>query len=423
MSKKLLHKTLRVYILFALMVLLLSAPLFYFITDRLFIEEADETLLLHQKEFITNNLPEMHEKDIAFWNKISRNIKIEPPVSSLKKDSIFYRLYLDTLAAENEPYRVLFSPIIIDGKPYTFMARFNLIESEDLIVSMASLFCIVLILLLTGLYFITRRLSFKLWMPFYSTLNQIEQFELNKNINPDFANTDIEEFTRLNQSVGRLLEKNLSVYNDQKEFIENAAHELQTPLAVFQVKLDTLAQQMPFTKELGDTLSRLNEAASGLNRINKNLLLLSKIENSQFTAFENISIGGILAKQAAFLTEQAGVKSIPVHIKYDDAIQVKANTTLLEIAINNLLLNALRHNKPNGQIFVSLLMDRLVVSNTSEQGALSTEKLFKRFSNQGSEGSGLGLSIVKKISDLHGWSLSYNYQDTMHIFQLCFQKF
>ena len=423
MSKKLLHKTLRVYTIFSLIVLLLSAPLFYFFTNKLFIEEADETLFLHQKEFMTNKLPSMKTEDIALWNKVSRDIKIEQPgsFSFQKKDSIFYRFYLDTLDDENEPYRVLLSSITIEEKPYTFMARVNLIESEDLVKSIAILFCLTLTLLLAGLYFITRRLSFRLWLPFYSTLQLVEQFELDKNERPNFVETDVEEFARLNQSINRLLERNLSIYKTQQEFIENAAHELQTPLAVFQVKLDTLAQQMPFTNELGDTLSKLNEAAFRLNRINKNLLLLSKIGNSQFTALENISIGDILIKQAVFLTEQAEVKGITVQVKSGDVVWVKANVTLLEIAINNLFLNALRYNRLNGVIHVTLLKDRVMVSNTSEQYALSTEKLFKRFSNPGSSvGSGLGLAIVKKISDLHQWNLNYSYQDEMHIFQIVF---
>lgn len=302
MKKKLLHKTLRVYILFSLAVLLISAPVFYFFTERLFIEDADETLFLYQKEFYTNNLPSMKQHDVQNWNHVSRDIKIESGISS-QKDSVYYKFYLDTLANENEPYRVLVSPISIEGNPYTFLARVNLIETEDLIQNIALLFCAVLITLLAGLYFITRNLSIRLWRPFYSTLDKIEQFELAKNVNPDFTSTDVEEFTRLNQSIHRLLEKNLSVYKDQKEFIENAAHELQTPLAVFQAKLDVLVQQVPFTDELGNTLTHLSEAVSRLKRINKNLLLLSKMENNQYPLSDEVDVFVVLEKQLLFFND------------------------------------------------------------------------------------------------------------------------
>jgi signal transduction histidine kinase len=327
---------------------------------------------------------------------------------------------MDTLANEMDPYRVLISPVTIEGRPFTLNVRINLVETADIIKSILFLFCLILITLLIGLFFITKRLSKKLWRPFYTTLEQVEKFELDKNINTEFAQSDTEEFSRLNQSVSTLLTRNVAVYNSQKEFIENAAHELQTPLAVFQAKLDTLIQQLPFSNELGNTLSDLTDAASRLNRLNKNLLLLSKIENNQYAPSEEISANDIVKKIADFFTEQAEEKNISVQINQIALLAIKANTTLFEIIISNLLLNALRHNKLNGKIVVTLDRSTLTISNTSSSKALSTEKLFHRFSHHGSQGSGLGLAIVKKISDLHAWKIDYSYQEEMHIFRIVF---
>lgn len=419
MSKKLLNKTLRAYTLFSVIVLLISAPLFYFLADKLFIDDADETLLLRKREFSTNNLPTLLMTDVPVWNKFNRDVMIEN--GTIKSDSLFYRFYLDSLANENEPYRVLLSPVMIENQPYTLMARVNLVESEDMIMSIAVLFCIILGTLLIGLYFITRRLSSKLWMPFYSTLDQVEKFELDKSTNLKFTANDTEEFIRLNQSVGRLLERNLLIYKNQKEFIENAAHELNTPLASFQAELDALVQQLPFTKEIGDRLTKLNNSSSRLNRINKNLLLLSKIENNQYAAMEKVSVGDIVAKQTEFLTEQAKEKGVSVYVSQIESLTVKANATLLEIAISNLLLNALRHNQPHGEILVSLLGNKLTVSNLGPETALNKEKIFQRFSSPGENGgSGLGLAIVKKITDLHGWQLEYAFQNKTHTFHVAF---
>jgi signal transduction histidine kinase len=363
----------------------------------------------------------MVKKDIAIWNQVSRDVKIEQYSPTVKNDSLFYRSYLDTLLNENEPYRVLLSPITIEGSRYVFMARSNLIESEDLVISIAILFCLTVTLLLTGLYFITRRLSFKLWLPFYSTLKQVEQFELDKHVKPNFGVTDVEEFNRLNQSINRLLEKNLSAYKDQKEFIENASHELQTPLAAFQAKLDTLAQQLPFTNELSKTLSDLNDSIARLNRINRNLLLLSKIENNQYVGLDEISVSEIVKKQVTFFAEQAEAKNVVIHIKNIEPCVKKVNSTLLEIAVSNLLLNAVRHNHKNGQIVICLYNETLDISNSGMTTPLQNEKLFQRFSQPGlGGGNGLGLAIVKKISDLHGWSLSYKYEESMHVFQVSF---
>jgi len=419
MSKKLLDKTLRSYILFSILVLAISSPFFYFFTDKLFIADADETLVNHQKEFLTNNLPSLKEKDIALWNKINRDIKIEKPVSPIQKDSLFYRFYYDTLEDENEPYRVLVAPVSIEDKPYMFLARINLIESEDLVVNIGVLFCVTLVVLLIGLYFITRHLSTKLWQPFYLTLQQMENFELDKRVLPDPVTTHVEEFERLNLSIHRLLERNLSAYKNQQEFIENAAHELQTPLAVFRAKLDILVQQMPFTHELGETLSDLNEAASRLTRVNKNLLLLSRIENSHYIR-EEVSVRASVLKQAEFLREQAGEKKLTVQLNPVEPLTILSNLALLEIAIGNLLLNALQHNMPGGQIQITLQGKKLTVANSGIPSPLATDKLFLRFSNSSDGGSGLGLAIVKKISELQGWTLSYNYHAERHIFQIEF---
>ena len=106
MNKKLLHKTSKVYLLFSVMLLIVSAPLFYYITERLYIEETDETLILHKNEFLKYSLPTLTTPEIQNWNKYNRNIKIEPFKNS-GNDTIFYNSYYDTLDAETEPYREL----------------------------------------------------------------------------------------------------------------------------------------------------------------------------------------------------------------------------------------------------------------------------------------------------------------------------
>ena len=210
-------------------------------------------------------------------------------------------------------------------------------------------------------------------------------------------------------------------YRSLKEFTENASHELQTPLAIFQAKLDTLAQQLPFTEAIGKTLSDMNDSLTRLARINKNLLLLSKIENNQFVANEEISVSEVLQKQIVFFSEQAEAMNITIDASDINACTVKANATLLEITISNLLLNAVRHNQYNGRIEIKLDQHQLSVANTGGLHALDEKKLFQRFSLSGSNGgNGLGLAIIKKISDLHGWSIKYAYEKEMHKFLLIF---
>lgn len=422
MRKKLLHKTLRVYILFSLIILVVSAPAFYFIIERLYIDDADEALILNKKEFIKYSIPAMKTTDIAVWNKVNRDIKIEQSSLVLKNDSIFYRNYLDSIVNENEPYRVLMTPVTIDGRPYILNERINLVESEDLIINIALLFFIILALLLTGLFFITKRLSNKLWEPFYAILHQIEQFEIDKNSQPQLIETSIEEFYRLNTSINHLIERNTLIYKSQQEFIENAAHELQTPLAVFQAKLEMLMQHSDLTTNQAEILVKLSDSSAKLNRLNKNLLLLSKIDNSQFIEKEEVSLKEIVEKQLKFFTEQAEEKNITIKLETKTDIRIKSNPALIEILISNLLLNSIRHNMQNGSVIIILNQNTLVVSNTGNNQPILSEKLFQRFlkNNPSTKGSGLGLAIVKKIADLSKWSVDYTFLSDFHMFSVKF---
>jgi hypothetical protein len=421
MTKKLLHKTSRVYLLFSAVLLIVSAPLFYYITERLYIEETDETLILHKNEFVKYSLPTLKTADIQNWNKYNRNIKIEPFKNS-GKDTIFYNSYYDALDAEIEPYRELNSSILIEGNPYTYSARINLVEKEDLMKSIAILFLIIISLLLIGLFVITKRLSINLWKPFYETLNQIEKFEIDKSNHPKFSETNIEEFNRLNNSIEKLIKKNTSIYHSQREFVENAAHELQTPLAVFQAKIDTLIQNTDFTQEQYKMLSSLNDSVSRLNRLNKNLLLLSKIENDIYTEKQTINLKEAIEKHFDFFTEQAKAKNLIIKTEMKEAVAVKSNPVLAEILISNLFLNAIRHNVGNGQVLVTLSNHSLTFSNTGQSQTLIADKLFNRFSksNPSEQGNGLGLAIIKKIADLNNWKISYSFENNFHSFSVAF---
>ncbi|MCW5908346.1 MAG: HAMP domain-containing histidine kinase [Chitinophagales bacterium] len=419
MTKKLLHKTSNAYLIFAVLVLVVSAPLFYFITEKLYIDDADEALILRKNEFLQFHSSTLTEKDIPIWNKFNRDIKIKEP-QSISGDTFFYTYYYDSLGQENEPYRELNFPIIIEGKPYTYSARINLVETEDLIKSIALLFFIILLLLLLGLFIINKRLSQNLWKPFYETLRQIEQFEIDKSNQPKLTETNIEEFNRLNQSIEKLIERNTTIYHSQREFIENAAHELQTPLAVFQAKIDTLIQSGEFTEQQNQILSSLNDSVSRLNRLNKNLLLLSKIENDNYSEKQSISLNKLIEKHLEFFIEQSRAKNISIKTELSEPVIVNANPVLAEILISNLFLNAIRHNVANGRVEVTLTKQSITFSNTGNNKPLAADKLFTRFSksNPSEQGNGLGLAIVKKIADLNKWKVKYSFEANLHTFSV-----
>lgn len=420
---KFLNKTFRIYWLCSIAVLLIAAPVFYYSMVRLYIKDTDETLMLYKKEFEHYYLPNLKRNEIENYNRYNRDIKILPKTPSLFADSLFYQTYLDTLDNENEPYRVLISPISIEHKPYTLFARISLVESEDLMKSIGLLFFVLIALLLLVLLIFTNSLSRKIWRPFKSTLEKLKSFDLTAEKAVSFDSTNIIEFKELNRALQKLIEKNISTYKKQKVFIENASHELQTPLAVLKSKLDLLIQNKDLTKEQSKIISAIELPLSRVSRINKNLLLLAKIENNQFANEDRVEITGLIDETLELLTDYIAAKKITVEKSVSEKLVLVCNKTLLEVLITNLLINAIIHNIKSGKIKVDFSEKRLVISNTGNI-TLDNNKLFKRFSVSSSQSgsSGLGLAIVKEIGNRYNWEILYEHKNGMHILTCLFDN-
>jgi signal transduction histidine kinase len=418
---KLLHKTLRLYILCSAAVLFIAAPVFYGAISKMYIEDVDETLLLHKKEFIQYYLPKFKQAEIESWNRYNRDMKIERLKSLGKIDTIFNATYFDSLDNENEPYRVLYSPVIIENSPYIFSARISLVENEDLVKRIAFVFVLLFVLLLTALTFVTNYISKKVWQPFQHTLESLRLFDLTAKKKVLFEKSNIEEFEVLNHSLEKLIDNNISVFTQQKTFIENASHELQTPLAVLKSKITLLLQNRGITQEQSNILSSIELGISRMSRINKNMLLLSKIENSQFSDIEQVELMNVVSETLNLLGDYIAAKQIEVRNTITQGQALTCNKTLLEILISNLLINSIVHNSEKGILKLSYAENTLTVSNTGTAG-LTKENLFNRFaiSNPNKTNSGLGLAIVKEICNRYNWCINYEYEHGLHSFSIKF---
>lgn len=387
---------------------------------ELYIDETDESLTVRKEEFIKRQLPKFSETDIFLWNKYNQSVQITAS-KNLSKDTIFEKFYYDEIENENEPYREINAPLSINGKSYTYTEKINMIEKEDMVFSTAALFFTLIFILLVGILIITKISSQKIWKPFYDTLNQIRGFEIDKSKKPQFLPTSIDEFKQLNSSLDRLIDKNIAIYKNQREFIENAAHELQTPLTLFQTKIDTLFQ-LNLDKEQLVVVTSLNADVSRLNRLNKNLLLLSKIENTNYLEKESIILNDYIKKHLDFFTEQAKSRNLTIITEFQSLLKIDCNPALTEILINNLFLNAIRHNEKNGKIIITIKDQSITFLNSGNQQPLVIDKVFNRFSkaNPSSQGNGLGLAIIKKIADLNNWEIKYSFYNNLHGFTVKF---
>lgn len=420
--KNLLNRTLLYYSILAFLLLLISAPVFYWFSEKLYVEDVDEAIMLRKEEFFQNSLPTLKKDDIPTWNRFNRDTYILPDTVKQIKSKIIQQQFYDTLDHEWEPYRVIYCDIKIEGGNYVLMKRLDLVESEDLIRTTGMLYLIILVVLLSGFIIVSKIVSSRLWKPFYQSLSLIQQFNIEKLRTPEFTATKTKEFQELNEALENLIAQNIKAFQAQKEFTENAAHELQTPLAVFHSKLDMLLQDTSLTEKQATIIQQLYEAISKLSRLNKNLLLLAKIENNQFTEKEKISIANLVNEVLPYFAEQAEEKQIHIKSDIQQDIHIEAVAGLTEILVNNLLLNAISHNIHNGSIHIQIRDNVLSISNTGSDESLQAAKLFKRFSKGSAnpESNGLGLAIVRKIADVNGWTVNYTYCEKYHTFSVKF---
>ena len=207
---------------------------------------------------------------------------------------------LSNMTALNEaerPFRQLSTSVVVKGKPYLLTVEMSLVDNNELVMAIGLVQVALSIVLIAGLLFLNRSLSKRLWKPFYKTLDQLKAYELDKNESVAIEKSDITEFDDFNKTVSHLTERNRKVFLNQKEFIENASHELQTPIAIFQSKLDQLMQSSSLSQSEAETIFELETTAQRMARLNKNLLLLSKIDNEQFLDTEEIDLSILIQNQ------------------------------------------------------------------------------------------------------------------------------
>ncbi|HEX7868989.1 MAG TPA: HAMP domain-containing sensor histidine kinase, partial [Chryseobacterium sp.] len=209
-------------------------------------------------------------------------------------------------------------------------------------------------------------------------------------------------------------------YEQQKEFIGNASHELQTPLAIAISKLELLMERENFTDNQAEKIAEILEIIERLVRLNKSLLLLTKIENKQFFDNKEVSVNEIVTKNITDLEDIADFKEVKISSKENAKLSVNADSALMNIIVSNLLRNAIFHNIKNGKVEVEISEHYLIVRNTGVPKTLEQEKIFTRFqkNQQNQSGTGLGLAIVKAIAELYGFSVSYEFKEEMHEFKV-----
>lgn len=329
------------------------------------------------------------------------------------KDTLMYTLNEEDM----EPFRMLTTVFSKNNKYYEMKVVSSTVEEDDLVSSLLYSLIWLYGAILISFFVINHLLLRKIWTPFYQLLKRLKAFRLDKDEGIETGSTEVKEFKELNAAVKSLVTQSLGTYGNQKQFIENAAHELQTPLAISLNRLELLAEHEDLSDHHLEAIGQVIGTLQRLTRLNKSLLLLSKIENKQYGEVGLISVNRLTETLISEYEDLAALKSVQLHLKEEAPLEIAMNKDLAAILLSNLLKNAITHNITGGAVTISINVHGLMISNAGRSVALDPEKIFKRFKKDSTaqNSTGLGLAIVKAIIDLYGFDIQYSYTDQHHL--------
>lgn len=327
-------------------------------------------------------------------------------------------ILFDAMENEEEPFRQLTTISHIGGGTYRITIRSSLVEAEDLLFAIGSVTVLLFLFLLAGLYWLNRWQVARLWDPFQRNLASLRNFSLSQTTPLELVGSDIDEFEELRQALQQLSRKVQSDYRNLKEFTENASHEIQTPLAIIRSKIEALIEDSRLHSEQIESIQHIYKAANRLSRLNKNLLLLAKIENRQFEDVSPVHIDKLVQEELSFLSDFVAARELRVKLDLQKKTPLAMSKTLAEVLVRNLLENAIRHCQPGDTIEIKMEESMMSFINSGAAPLREPDKLFKRFHQQDKKpGSmGLGLAIVDKIAETYNFRAGYQFKEQTHQF-------
>lgn len=338
-------------------------------------------------------------------------------------------IYIDTLMymqneQDFEPVRLLKTVFYHGQKYYHMQVITSMVEEDDLTSELLYALLWLYVGLVATILILNNFLLKRIWKPFYDLLKQLKTFRLEKPSTFSATKTNIDEFRLLNEAVQKLLQSNIDSYQSQKHFIENASHELQTPLAISINKLEALAETNSLSTDELKLLASALDNLERLTRLNKSLLLLSRIENKQYAVEASVHVNELVKKIADDFSDQLLYSNLSLGIDNVEELYVSMNPDLAMILVTNLIKNAIVHNHDGGMIKIEIRKDLLRIENTSRSQELDQRKLFTRFNRQqqAESSTGLGLAIVKAIADLYSFDIVYDFSDK-HVLTVSFPEF
>lgn len=321
----------------------------------------------------------------------------------------------DTIA---ETYRRLTTSISVENQHYTVKIYEEVTGwqniSQTILVSVLAGLVVWVILL----YFVNQIVFKRLLTPFYNTVNTLETISQPTDFDKQFPQSTTYEVDVLNRALNTMMNQIRESFEDQKKFIQNVSHELLTPLAIIRQKTEKmLSQSSELDRQLVETASDIHETTVRLSRLSNALLLISRVENKQYERNEEVDIRQVTETVLGELEDFITLKNIVVEKNFKTDIAVLGNQELIESALYNVIQNAVKFSPENSRLTIKSSRaptghKELQIIDSGPGISLEIkDSLFDRFQsvnnsstkNDNYRGSGLGLSLVKSICDLHGF--------------------
>lgn len=423
---KLFHLVLWRISLALIVVLTVWAGFFYMAVVEEVNDEVDDTLEDYSEGLIIRALSgedmptaSNGSNNQYYLYEVSESYAASHPQITYRDEMVFI-----TEKSETEPARVLITIFRTEDERYMELVVYTpTIEKLDLL--RAILGCIIFLYVLLLLII----LSINIWVfrknmkPLYVLLKWLDSSQLGKKNEPLENTTKITEFRKLNAATMAFAERGEKLFEQQKTFIGNASHEMQTPLAICRNRLEMLMEDETLTEHQLNELIKTHQTLENLTRMNRSLLLLCKIENGQFADTRSVCLNDILTHYLDDYKEVYAYRNITVTVTTDSSFCVEMNDSLVSVLVTNLLKNSFVHNIDGGFIYIKITANTFEISNTGEK-PLDRERIFERFyQGQKKEGStGLGLALVDSICKANHLKIDYTYVENRHIFTISKQN-
>ena len=269
-----------------------------------------------------------------------------------------------------------------------------------------------LLLSIVAVYIIVRR-ALKPLSTMIDVANRISASNLNERLKLPHKD---DEVAVLGTALNRMIERIETAFKSQKQFIADASHEIRTPITIIQSELefaDRSSMVEPARKSIHIALDELDH----LRKLAGNLLLLARLEISDTSPhFRMVRIDELMADCVRKLSKLSGDKKVTLQLHIENAVEVSADEEMLRSAFFNLIENAIKYTPAHGSVYLELKIgneEAQIEIHDTGVGISSDDiqNIFKPFyrssvSRAAHGGSGLGLSIVQRIIELHHGTIS-----------------